>query len=178
VVLLLFPGEMPNCLWALDVWEGAAVLAYTGESGVVGMATVEPMSSDFRAKRPHVALGAMVVEKGEAWLLRHDQLENNGGLPVGGRAAQRSVWKQGAGLLEPPNWLVLPHEAQVLYTLAFSRTAAPSGGSVLLASGGAAGLVRVQRVAAAVPGRSDRPYRRRGAAGEVEEEEEEQEEAL
>jgi hypothetical protein len=159
---------MPNCLWAVDVWEGAQVLAYTGESGVVGLATVEPISSDFRAKRPHVALGGMVVEKGEAWLLRGDQLENNGGLPIGGRTAQRAGWKQAAGAASDlPLWMVIPHEAQVLYSLAFSRTAAPSGGSVLLASGGAAGLVRVQRVAAAVPGRV---ARKRSGGWEEEEE--------
>jgi hypothetical protein len=108
------------------------VLAYGGEAGVLGAFATDCMTSDGRVKLGHAALGAIIVDQGEIWLLRPDQIDGNGGLQLGGRASR------------PPRLVgQLSHMLQVLFSVRFSRNL---WGWALLASGGAAGMVRIQRV--------------------------------
>ena len=130
--VLLSAGDNAQCVWSIDECPDIPVLAYAGDTGIIGAFTTDCMTSDGRVKLGHAALGAVVVAGEEMWLLRPDQIEGNGGIQLGGRATRPT---RPVGQLSDP--------LQVLYSVRFSRNL---WGWSLLASGGAAGLVRVQRV--------------------------------
>jgi hypothetical protein len=112
---------------------------------VLGLVPVEPPLVNRRHQKPAAALSAVAIDGEHAWLLTPAELPHNAGLYPGGTAVREEARRRDEGR---PG--VLHDPRQALFAAAFSPNGC--GGAVMLAAGGAAGLVRLHRLMVAVQG--------------------------
>lgn len=139
----LAAGLHPLSMASLSYCAPAAIVAYCGESGVLGLAQLDPLVN-IRQRRPHVALSGIAVDGNEAWVLRAEDIPGNGGLYNG--SAGGTSRRGGGGGSESGGAGACPliDPRQTLYCVRFSPNV--TSGARWVAAGGAAGLMRLHRV--------------------------------
>ncbi|EFN53310.1 hypothetical protein CHLNCDRAFT_136985 [Chlorella variabilis] len=119
------------------VWS-VAVVAYGGEDGEVGVFPAE-YEANSRRRVPHTAVAAVRLEGGALVVKLQRELVQEHGL-FSGKVVERMPNLKGARL---------PDEQEAVHRVAWSRHA--GGAGAWLASGGAAGLVRIQWIQSKAP---------------------------
>ncbi|KAF5836320.1 hypothetical protein DUNSADRAFT_6150 [Dunaliella salina] len=155
-------GHDPACMWSVDYSPITTALAYGGDDGIVALGVAE-CCSDTRNKRPHVPIGGLVSDAGVLRVAGPRQLAGvpcvyGGGSAFGAVSALGGTKAQGKGNA-PAASSALRDSVQMLHTVRWSPntqsspTEPSSDGcqcttqAAWLAYGGAAGLVRCQRLA-------------------------------
>ncbi|WIA08690.1 hypothetical protein OEZ85_008115 [Tetradesmus obliquus] len=137
-------------IWSIAGCEVLSVVAYVSDGGLLGVLPLEPPTGENRHRKSHAALSAVAVDDDQLWLLSAREVPGNGGLYENVPSWQGSHKKGRASEPVPTSTVVLdplPHPDQVLHSVSFSPN---YRGSVSLAYGGGAGVVRVHTVSAEV----------------------------
>lgn len=143
-MLFTWRGSTVGAFWSMDNIEGTNIIAYSGEDGIVGMASMELTWFVKKRRNPHCPLGALkFVSEGDVMkVLNQEELQsyNNAGLYVDRVAERRESLVETVG--------EYAHALQSIHKVKWSRVVKSAGREEMawLASGGAAGLLRCQLV--------------------------------